>query len=78
MIRSRLDSFYNYIFKQNHLPAWIIYLNREVSLEFWHGRWCVSVHYLCLIFSGWGRYFFTYYPFGLLPLFVDFDNFLQL
>ena len=27
MIRSKLDWFYNYVFKQNELPSWIIYLN---------------------------------------------------
>jgi hypothetical protein len=27
MIRSRLDWFYNYVFKQDKLPSWIIYLN---------------------------------------------------
>jgi len=27
MIKSGLDSFYNYVFKQNELPSWIIYLN---------------------------------------------------
>ncbi len=27
MIRTKLDSFYNYVFKQNELPSWIVYLN---------------------------------------------------
>ena len=27
MIRSKLDWFYNYVFKQDQLPPWIIYLN---------------------------------------------------
>jgi len=27
MIRSKLDRFYNYVFKQGELPSWIIYLN---------------------------------------------------